>query len=133
MVIKMRQYHIFLVKEHHRKSNEADLYNILDNIYRDKTYLNYKVSLYNQLCDLFDVEIVENYFEKKYNLKSYNHQISLKIANIEIKKSCLKVTTNNMPYILINLTYYSPNLFVCDFMNNDYFWLNQIKNKVVKI
>ena len=44
---------------------------------------------------------------------------------------CLKIKTNiNYPKFFDNINTYSDNIFVCDFINNDYFWLNKIaKNK----
>lgn len=49
---------------------------------------------------------------------------------------CIKIKSNiNYPSFFENINNYSDNIFVCDFINKDYFWLNKVvksKNSLVK-
>lgn len=133
----MRKYYLFLIKKDFcaiYKNNAYNLYTTLDNIYRLKNKnFSYGISIYNQLCKPFDVDVITNYFNnknKKY-IKKYHNKFFINdvFANqktcIQINHSCIVLKTNsNMPYVLQVFKWYNQSIFVCDFNNNDYFWLN---------
>lgn len=133
----MRKYYLFLIRNDFHdvyKKNSYTLYVTLANIYKLKNKnFCYGISIYNQLCQTFDVDVINNYFVnknrkyiKKHNNKFFINDIYIKQKTcIQINHSCLVLKSNsNMPYVLQVLKWYSPNIFVCDFNNNDYFWLN---------
>ncbi len=132
----MRKFYLFSIKDdffnaYYEKSKS--LYNTLKNIYNLKIpYLNYGISLYDQICKPFNVEVLSNYISNRYHT-NYKRRFLLKnsylneIILIDIKYSCIiLVTTNNFSPIFKIFNLYNKKIFVCDFENNDYFWLKDV-------
>lgn len=130
----MRKYYLFIINEEFKKIYEKDiegLFEILYNLYSlDKNDVGMGISIYNQVCNIFDKKIIINYLKNKYNLKKrkdnlclYNNQetvfIKLRYSHIEIYSS------NNIPGIFKIFYLYSKNIFIIDFENHDYFWLTK--------
>ena len=73
----MRKYYLFTIKKDYYgvyQKNPLVLYKTLENLYKlKKDDLDYGYTLYNQICDVIDVERLKNYFshikekEKKIN------------------------------------------------------------------
>lgn len=130
----MRKYYLFLIKEHYLHEPEYLIYKIMDNLYHlTNSNLDYGISCYNQLCDNFNVPILAHYlinkFEGNIATCSNNKYIIKQKGERCIVKLSLKfviiVTNKNIPFILKCLKYYNHKIFVCDFDNNDYFWLHK--------
>ena len=122
------------------------VYNIND--YFSSVYDNYPYKLYKMLEDA--------YISKKYNVRvssSIYEQIitnfnklfmnnflfisnSAEYSKLMVTSYCIKIKSNiNYPSFFENINNYSDNIFVCDFINKDYFWLNKVvksKNSLVK-
>ena len=122
----MKKYYIFAIeKDLYKvyKSNTKVLYETLNNLYNlDTEYVNYGITIYNQLC----VPINRNVLEAYYNDYRYieNH---FKIGDsiMEINNSCIIVlTNNNIKTTLKHLEYYSYPLFACNFKEREYCFLN---------
>jgi len=129
----MREYNLFIVKKelvYLYQNNPEILFKILYNLYKLKRCFNYGVSLYNQLCLPFEVEIISKYLSDKYNLEN-KKDFYINGTLIKLKPSRVIVKSQyNLPNIIKIFNYYSHNIFVCDFNKKDYFWLKQfIKNK----
>ena len=94
----------------------------------------YGISIYNQLCLTFNTEVLNNYFLRKFdNYKHGKHFINSEDVIIEIHRSCIIVLTKyNIPNVLKYLLLYNQQLFVCDFENRDYFWLQNQYNFNIK-
>lgn len=126
-------YYIFEVKDENIKLYKEDgriLYSSLKNLYglnqRDS---DYGVSIFYQLCNSFDVERLHNYF-RKYNYKNNCYYINNTM--ISVKRPCIIIKTKyKLPSIFLILSYYNENLFICNFKNDDYFWLYDI-NKYLR-
>ena len=134
----MRKYYLFIIKKEFANvyRNNADiLYKTLENLYFIKREnFNYGVSLYAQLCQTFNVDILTNYFDHQPLLKQQNNKYLFRNKNevliIKIRPSCCNVITNmNFPSIFKTFDYYCKEIFVCDFENKDYFWLSKQYNK----
>lgn len=129
MVKSMRKYYVFIIrKEFYKiyKNNSLVLYKTLENLYSlNLNNFGYGLSIYNQLCLTFNTEVLNNYLLRKFNNFKHNkHFIKSEHTIIEIHKSCLVILTKyNIPKIMRYLLYYNRCLFVCDFDNKDYFWL----------
>lgn len=113
----MKEYNLFIIKDEYidiYKNRPLFLYDIISYLYNLKSELNYGVSLYEQICKRINIKSVEYYLSSKF------------IKNdtlIVLKPTRIIVKTNNLCDIkLFNL--YSKSIFVCDFINNDYFWLD---------
>lgn len=129
----MRKYYIFMIKSEYYNiymKNNHILYQTLKtlaNISVDNS--SYGLELYNQICDLFDTKRISKYFENINSKKQGNKYIvdfCNQITTFYVRNSCLVcITENNIPSILRVLTYYYPYLFACDFINDDYFFLNR--------
>lgn len=126
----MFEYHLFIIKE--RKLYKSfELYNILYELSNLKECLNYGISLYKQLCIPFRISILSTYLNDKYNL---NRKKIFYIENsiVTLKPSRIVIKSNHyMPSIIKIFNLYNKNIFVCDFKNKNYFWLNDsIKIKI---
>lgn len=132
----MREYNLFVIRKEYSelyRNKPKLLFNTLYDLNSMKTSFNYGISLYEQLCLPFDVEIISKYLNEKYHL---NNKQNFYISNvqIEIKPSRIIIKSRyNLPNIVKVFNYYNRNIFVCDFKNNDYFWLSEfIKHKTLE-
>jgi hypothetical protein len=129
----MRKYYIFMIKREYYDiymKNNKILYQTLktlSNISVDNS--TYGLELYTQICDLFDTKRLKSYFDNinsRHIKNKYIVDFCNQTTTFYIRKSCLVcITDNNIPSILRVLTYYYSYLFVCDFENEDYFFLNR--------
>ena len=119
-------YYLFIIKDNYFKNNKDYLYDIL---YKLKTMhkenYSYGISLYYNICNLFDINILKRYIVNKTNLKHKNNKFYLDKYNyFEVRKSCCVI--NNDKYlreILCIFYIYNKNIFICNFDTNEYFWL----------
>ena len=115
------------------------LYKMLeDAYYTNKHNLVLSSSLYDQLTTNFNKLYLNNYLFANNKLDSYYykknniHIISSRneYSKLMVNSYCLKLKTNlNYPKFFEYINNYSDNIFVCDFQNQDYFWLNKITKK----
>lgn len=127
----MRKYYIFAIKREYNElysKNPYVLYKTLENLYKlKKEDLIYGISLYNQICNVIEVNRLKNYFDSICYYKNKNkYLINDKddVALFYIHYSCIICKCNkNFPSILNMMNYYSRYLFICDFENKDYFFL----------
>lgn len=134
----MRKYYLFIIKKQYYdqyKNASYVLYRIIENLYRLKTYdFSYGINIYKELCMPFPVKLFNNYINNKMRYEQINSEV-IKIDSlfeetyIRIKPSCVIIYSNvNFPQILKIFNIYNKNIFVCDFEQKDFFWLNrQIK------
>lgn len=139
----MRKYYLFQIRKDFfkiYKNNSYVLYKTLENLKTMKSKdFSYGLSLYESLCQTFDVLLLNRYLKNKYYGKIHSQKNRHIITNprnknyilIEIHYSCIIILTNtNLPNIMREFNYYSHYIFVCDFMNEDFFWLdNQYKKR----
>ena len=119
-------YYLFIIKDKYFKNNSKELYEIL---YKLKSMsienYNYGVSLYYNICKLFDTKSLKHYLKNKYKLNQIKNKFYLDRYNyFEIRKSCCII--NNDKYIreILCIFYiYNKNIFICNFDTNEYFWL----------
>lgn len=109
--------------------NPLALYKTLENLYHLKIEnISFGLSLYEQICNIIDVDRLDYYFDQVCIEKSKRKYlvISNKEAVIfDIYYPCIVCKTiKNYPIGLKILKYYDKNLFVCDFENKDYFFLS---------
>ena len=136
----MRTYHIFKINKYFSYmyfNKPYKLYSFLEELYHTKEYdmvLTYK--LYEQIAINFN-KLTLNYMVscRMKNSKNYYHQRNVHVLTNNYEYSKLNVTNSNLK-IRTNVSYPSffdiiddNNLFVCDFQNRDYFWLNEVKHR----
>lgn len=140
MVIYMRKYFLFDMSDRYYSiylHKERLLFRTLESLYNNEQHQKANnISLYNQLCVPININYLNSYFSNKSFIKNRNNKhlyISKKTNEktlIEINYSCVIILTNkNFSRLFKVFNYYSKRMFVCDFQNQDYFWLdNQYLN-----
>ena len=120
-------YYLFVIKDEFFKENSNYLYNIL---YKLKTmhkenYI-YGINLYNSICSIFDTDALNYYIRKKLKLSKKGNRFYLDKYNyFDIRKSCCIINGDRYLREILCIFYiYNKNIFVCNFDNSEYFWLN---------
>ena len=138
----MRRFYIFSIREELLvlyKDNPSNLYKILESIYKMKEdEITYGYNLFKQICISIDNLELSN----KLYLTMHNDPIYTKLDNehiinnlykdevsiLKIKKSHLMLDCNNSYSSFFNfLNKYNQNYFICDFKENDFFFLSDIE------
>ena len=139
----MRVYYLF-------KINDA-----FSNLYYNKTFYLYKMleqisnsskndfiisyRLFEQMALPFNKsEINSKLYTKYYYDNKYERYLNKHILNNNSEKTKLtvyntfiKIKTNNNITSFFNDLNNEPNVFVCDFKNKDYFWLDKVTTKTL--
>ena len=112
------------------------LYKMLEEAYyTNKHNIILSSNYYDQITNKFNKLFINNYIIANNKLDSYYynknniHIISSReeYSKLLVNSYCLKLKTNlNYQTFLKNINTYSDNIFICDFENQDYFWLNKI-------
>jgi len=139
----MRTFYIFKIKKELTiltKETPYNLYRTIENLYYlDNDSMGVSFKIYNDLFDVFNKEYINNRIENLFkNNRFYSnngdiHYIYNKYrpenSTLRVYKSHIILKSNVIkPTLLVNYLM-SDNLFVCDFKNKDYFWLNEfVKN-----
>lgn len=140
--MKLRTFYIFKMRREFYKlycSSPNSLYNVLRHLYfmkRDKA--NYGFNLYSQLVERInkfelDKKIYIKYHDKMiYSKNKDDHIINNlyqdEVSIMNIKNAYILINTNkNYTDFFKVISEFGSDYFVCDFINQDYFWINDIK------
>ena len=138
----MRIYYVFDIRSEYvdlYKETPNSLYNVLHQLYyMRKKDLEYGFNMFKQLANRIDKdELDKNIFLKLHNKMTYvkkgdNHIINNlykdEVSALKVKYSYILINTNKSYTDFFNtLALDNRNFFVCDFINNDYFFLSNIK------
>lgn len=138
----MRIYYVFDIRSEYvdlYKETPNSLYNVLHQLYyMKKKDLEYGFNMFKQLANRIDKdEVDKNIFLKLHNKMTYvkkgdNHIINNlykdEVSALKVKYSYILINTNKSYTDFFNtLALDNRNYFVCDFINNDYFFLSNIK------
>ena len=138
----MRTYYIFKINKYFSyvyKNKPYKIYKTIEEIYHTKEYdmvLTYKI--YEQIAIPFSKGELNKYLYELYNdnicyLTNKNTHIysnNFEYSKLVITNSNLKIKTSVNYLIFLNdINNYFDNIFVCDFINKDYFWLDKIIKK----
>jgi len=127
---KMRKYYLFNIsKEFYNiyKKNSYVLYKTLENLYNlKKENISYGVSLFNKICNKIDKIYIQSLYSDyirinsdKYLVNEYREESVITIKNIYI----LYNTNMNFPPSMGKIYKNNKTIFVIDFKNEEYFWL----------
>ena len=139
---RMRTFYIFKMKKESvslYQNSPGSLYNVLKHLYYMKRHeMSYGFNLFQQLTEKIDKnkldrEIYIKYHDEMVYSKNHDEHIINNLYKDEISILIIKST-----YILINanrnyssfftiLESLGDEYFVCDFVSQDYFWINDIK------
>ena len=138
----MRIYYVFDIRDEYiglYEESPSSLYSVLYHLYKlRKKDVKHGYNMFRQLTYKIDNEQIDKYIflnlhdKMIYSKKNNNHVIN------NIYKDEISILKAKNAYILINsnknfteffsvLSKYKKNYFVCDFSNNDYFFLSSIK------
>ena len=143
MVIRVRVFYVYNINDYFCSVYDKypyKLYKMLEDAYLTKRYnIKLSSSMYEQVITNFNKLFMNNFIfaNNKLDIYYYNkdniHLItnSSEYSKLMVTSYCLKIKTNlNYPRFFSNIGQYSDNIFICDFINKDYFWLNKVvKNK----
>ena len=134
----MRTYYIFRINKYFAyiyKRWPYKMYKIIEELYHTKDYdmlLSYKY--YQKFAVEFNKMAINEYIYT-INKKSKNYQRDNNVHIIQndkynklvINTTCIILKTNDIYSVFLNdLNVYLDNIFVCDFKNKDYFWLESL-------
>ena len=136
----MRTYYIFNVNKFYSymyKNNPLKMYKIFEEIYYSRNYDNKKVfRIMEEISVPFNKIMLNEYIYYEYKLKyGYKKENNIHILNtsekttLRINNYNIKIETDSNYSIFLNdIKDYNTHLFVCDFENQDYFWLSRLKS-----
>lgn len=138
----MRVYYLFKVNNYFYymyKNRPFKMYKMLEEIYHTRNndvVLTYK--MFEQIAKPFNKKLVNDYVsdylkDKSFYMTSNNiHLISnnIEYSKLSVGNSNLKIKTNvNYTSFFGIINNYTNNIFICDFINKDYFWLQNVNKK----
>lgn len=138
----MRIYYIFDIRNEYinlYKDNPSNLYSVLLQLYKlRKKDIEYGYNMFRQIVNKIDSENVnKDIYIKMHDKMTYVRKESSHIINnlymdeitaLKVKNAYILINTNKNYTEFFNvLANQNKNYFVCDFSNNDYFFLSSIK------
>jgi len=135
----MRTFYAFCINDFYfdmYNKHSYQLYKILEDIYYTKNYDKFNsYRLYKQVVNTINKMLCNGYITKnhrlsyEYSCDNNTHFIKKKeehskmvISNVNIKI----ISDVNYPSFFDDINNYASNVFVCDFDNKDYFWLDKV-------
>ncbi len=136
----MRTFYIFNINKEFRiltKENPYNLYKTLEDMYYlEKCDLDIGLNIFEQVAIPFDKYSVNTFIfnnfkeDDFYTMNRNSHKLYNKYRdekfNIETKLAYIKLKTNISGKKVFSNLQYNSNMFVCDFKNKDYFWLDKV-------
>ena len=120
-------YKLYKMLEDAYYTNKHDI--VLSTLEFEQVITNYNKLYMNNYI------IANNKLDLYYYNKNNIHIISSRdeYSKLMVSSYCLKLKSNlNYPKFFYNIKDYSDNIFVCDFVNKDYFWLKKV-SKLEKV
>ena len=142
----MKEYYIFNIKKEFSKlykDKQEELFYIFNRIYYMKEMdKEYGFNLFEQIGIFNDKEKLNNYILNSYKEKLMysksskdehiiNNLFSNEISILTVNNSNIKINTNsNKCSFFDTLKGYDANLFVCDFKNQEYFFIKKNRYRI---
>lgn len=135
----MRTFYVFKINKEMTiltKDTPYNLYKTIEHLYYLDSYnMDISFKIFNDLFSPFDKEYINKRIKSLFkNNKYYIYDNNIHYINNKYRpeNTCLKVFKSHIliktdavnPTLLINYLM-TDNLFVCDFKNKNYFWLNE--------
>lgn len=138
----MRVFYLFRINKYFAnvyKNKPYKMYQVLEEMYYTKDFdMNITYRYFEQIAIPFNKNSINTYLK---NIDSYNyynqgnvHYITenrVVVSKLIVSNCNLKLKTiGNYSYLFNVINDYANNIFVCDFDNKDYFWLNKITSNI---
>ena len=142
----MRTYYIFVVNDVFKKlyqGNESVLFSIIETMYNSKkTDIGLCADIYKQVVSIFNKRLYDEFILNKFKTdenycltdKIHYYNIGQTKNGMIIYNSHIRISTNQSGFVFLKpLSMLSDNMFICDFDNQEYFWLEDVVLKTIKI
>lgn len=137
----MRTFYIFKINKELAiltKDSPYNMFKSMEQIYKlDKKDFNLGLKLFEQLAEPMDYKMINkrifniykdnDYYIKYRNVHKIHNRYKPEETKLIVNRVYMLLESNIVkPLFLKNLNY-DNNLFVCDFDNKDYFWLESLR------
>ena len=136
----MRTFYIFKINKEMAiltKDNPYNIFKSMEDIFKmTKKELSVGLNIYEQLISPINQNKVNqkiimsykdnDYYQKNYNVHSIFNKYKPEETKLTIKNSYLLLESNVIKPSFLKELSYDQNLFVCDFANKDYFWVDEL-------
>lgn len=141
----MRMFYVFEIKKEIKdlyKDSPSSLFKILSSIYyMHREDVNYGFNLFNQITNKIKVLELSNkiyidmhtniVYTKNGNEHVINDLYKEEVSILKVRKSHILIQSNkNYNKFFDLLLEYNDNYFICDFLENDFFFINDIKELI---
>lgn len=140
----MRTFYLFEIKEDLKqllKKTPYELYRTLETIYYETNEVEVSFLFLKQLITPISIKQLDvalfkrfkdNYFYTKFKNVHCMHDVYRKEnTTLKLYKTYLKLETNVIKPRFLEELQKNHNLFVCDFAEKDYFWLDSLEPMVI--
>ena len=136
----MRTYYIFKINKYFAyiyKRWPHKMYKIIEELYYTKDYdVLFSYRYYKRFAIEFNKLAVNEYIYKNNKTSEFYHRDNNvhiinngKYNKLIVNAPCMILKTDDVYSVFLNdLNIYLDNIFICDFKNGDYFWLNSLNN-----
>ena len=141
----MKTYYIFIINDNCKrlyKNNSKELYSILEIMYNSKKNdILLCTDIYKQVVNLFNKRVYDEFIYNKYKTdehysigkKIHYYNIGNTKNGMIIYNSHIRIATNKESSIFFNdLNFLSKGMFVCNFDDKEYFFLESKMNILQK-
>lgn len=136
----MREFYIFYINNEFKYDIKLDpyiLYKVFEELHNiNKIDMKYGVNIYNNITKPINKKFMNNKIYNEYknndsytkfmNNHRYNDYYSNEKSLLIVKNSYIKLDTSSINSSFLKSLQKFKNLFVCDFNNKDYFWVESI-------
>lgn len=136
----MRTFYIFNINKSFyqlMKKNPYELYKTLEDIHSfDSENADIAYDLFNQIASPFNKSKINNlifgktkdndFYSKFHNIHRVQNKYVLEDSALVVNNAFLLLESNITKPTFLTSLQECKNLFVCDFKNKDYFWLNEL-------
>ena len=140
----MKTFYIFKLNKNYdlvAKKHPENIFILLNSIYTyKKGDIIVAFDLFNEICTLINKEFFNTYYYNKLkvldeytkfkNTHMYNNYLTNETSKMEINNTYIKIKSNIIDNIFINNLL--ANMFICNFKNNNYIYLNDTVKKQTK-
>ena len=137
----MRTFYIFKINKEMAiltKDNPYNIFKSMEDIFKmTKKELPVGLNIYEQLITPINQNIINrkiimsykdnDYYQKNYNVHSIYNKYKPEETKLTVKNSYLLLESNVIKPSFLKELSYDKDLFVCDFANKDYFWVDELR------
>ena len=136
----MRKFYIFSINDEFKNLTNSSPYNLFktfeDIYYLDLDEQNYGINMYEQMVKPFNKIDLNNrlfttyhkndHYTKFTNTRIYNDYYTHEETKLNVGNAFLVLETTSAKPTFFKVLKDIKNLFICDFQNQDYFWLESV-------